>query len=141
MNIDAFRHNIWNFREYQDYVRWMSVVYYIPEENVRDMPRGLLIHGYCEGFTVYFCYKYGLPLWSYDNMHYLLIVENMYYDGWNNRGVLRLRNLEFLKTSDEICRSERVLRRMLHVDKSWRTNRIYMDNFHLIDKKQQGERE
>jgi len=133
--------NLHNYRRYNDYLSWMSVLMNTPKEYVNaNLTPSQLIDGCCEDFGVYFCIKYGIPLWAFDGgAHYLLIVDGRYYDGFNNTGVDNLKDLEFVSMLNGICgryvdMTEEEMRQLLEVYDGWKDYDLYKENAHLIDK-------
>ena len=140
MDIEKFKTNIAEFRNDADWCRWMAVINGHTEKWAKNRLRKKeLIHGYCEDFAVYFCYKYNLPLYNYDNKHFLLFVNGLYYDGYNNRGVDDIHKLQFVKeerwkfyathTAEEQFYSGAVW-----IDQKWKTYNVYVNNSNLITK-------
>lgn len=131
-----FFDNIHNFRNYEDFVEWMSELNNMSKEDVNvKLTPSVLIGGYCEDFGVYFAYKYNLPLWCFDDCHFLLIVNGRYYDGYNNFGINSLKKLEFIKQRHYYDdKTEDELKSMLKIDEKWKDWWEHVRCYHCIDK-------
>lgn len=130
--------NLRDYRMDEDWISWMSSLLSIPREEVnRKVSPSVLIDGCCEDFAVFFCIKYGVPLWCLDDAHFLLVIDGKFYDGFNNLGVSKLKDLEFVKKYDLLTgryrrMSEEEMRGLLKIDNRWKTYEPYRRNCGLI---------
>lgn len=138
MNLENFKHNIDNYQEYHDYLVWMGTINGKTWNEATTISPDMLIGGYCEDFAAYFCYKYDLPMLDLDGAHCLVKVDGLYYDGYNNHGVCRLQQLEFVKRTPHYrILMETQLEGPLKVYEDWKTYDVFTRNFYLINKQEE----
>lgn len=133
-----FLQNIYNYNDYDDYRQWMGVINNVSADKVPTVITPInLITGYCEDFAVYFAHKYNLDVYDLEDRHCLLFVDGIYYDGFNNKGVTNLLDLQFVKLMQEhewgTITDESVLRGLISVYVPWKTYALFTNNFKYID--------
>ena len=133
--LDEFKANILHYRSDDNYIEWMMAINDMSKNEVLNLTRDNLIHGYCEDFAVYFSYKYDIPMLLLGTEHDILKVDGKYYDGYNIEGVSKLTDLQYVKESPTLSiRTNKGLTKLLEVDEEWKSYKPLSSKVHLIKK-------